>query len=59
MDIKDIRALTGLTQVKFSQKYGIPLRTYTNWEQKVHPCPQYILGLLEFKVKADLQQEHQ
>ncbi len=55
MTIKEIRALTGLIQKEFSQKYKIPLHTLTNWEQGIRKCPQYLIDLLEFKVKEDLK----
>lgn len=55
MNIKEIRSLTALTQKDFSKKYGIPLHTLANWEQEIRKCPQYVLDLLEFKVKEDLK----
>lgn len=55
MTIKEIRALTGLTQVEFAKKYEIPIHTLTNWEQGIRKCPQYVLDLLEFKVREDLK----
>lgn len=55
MEIKEIRTLTGLSQPQFSQKYNIPLPTLRHWEQKQRECPQYVLELLEFKVREDLK----
>lgn len=55
MEIKELRKLTGLSQKQFSEKYGIPLPTIRHWEQKQRECPQYVLDLLEFKVKEDLK----
>lgn len=53
MNIKDIRALTGLTQKKFAEQYGIPVRSLEGWEagKKV---PDYFLNLLERCVREDL-----
>lgn len=55
MKIKEIRKLTGLSQIQFSEKYGIPLPTIRHWEQGQRKCPQYVLDLLEFKVKLDMK----
>jgi len=54
MTIKEIRNLTGLSQSKFADQYGIPVRTLQGWEagKKV---PPYILHLIERVVKIDLE----
>ena len=56
MTIKGIRALTGLSQSKFAERYGIPVRTLQGWElgKKV---PDYVLLLLERVVREDEQKE--
>ena len=48
--IKDIRKSTGLSQVKFSKKYGIPLRTIESWETGVREAPDYTVDLLAFAI---------
>ncbi len=58
MNIKEIRALTGLSQVKFGEKYHIPRRTIEGWESnKDSPnhreCPEYTRELLERVVRED------
>lgn len=55
MKIKEIRALIGLSQVKFCEMYHIPLNTLTRWEQGKREPPGYLVELLEFKVKEDLK----
>ncbi len=55
MTVKEIRHLTGLTQEEFSKRYKIPKRSIGNWETEVRKCPEYVLELLEFKVKYDLK----
>lgn len=55
MEIKELRKLTKLSQKQFSEKYGIPLPTIRHWEQGQRECPQYVIDLLEFKVKEDLK----
>lgn len=57
MTIKEIRALTGLTQAAFAKKYGIPKRTYESWEMQDRKPPEYVLDLLEKAVRIDLENE--
>lgn len=54
MSIKEIRAIIGMSQADFAEKYNIPLKSIQNWEQGVRKCPQYVLELLEFKVRHDV-----
>lgn len=49
--IKEIRQLTGLSQVKFAERYGIPVQTIKSWESNpdsttYRPTPAYIISLL-------------
>lgn len=53
MTVKEIRNLTGLSQQSFADKYGIPKRSIENWETGLRKCPEYVVKLLEFKVKHD------
>ena len=53
--IKEIRTLTGLSQVKFGEKYRIPRRTIENWERGIAECPQYVVELLERAVREDYE----
>ena len=62
MTIKQIRALTGLSQAKFGKKYDIPLNTIKNWEcedgkANHRDCPEYVLYLLERAVMEDTMTE--
>lgn len=56
MRIKDIRSLTGLSQPQFSEKYKIPIPTLRHWERGDRECPEYVLDLLEFKVRKDIDE---
>ena len=57
MTVKEIRNLTGLSQVDFANKYDIPIRTVENWEteneKNKRGCPTYIRKMLERLVKID------
>ena len=52
--IKEIREYSGLSQAKFSEKYGIPKRSLENWESGRRKCPDYVTTLLERIVKEDM-----
>ena len=54
MTVKEIRSLTGLSQAKFAERYNIPRRTIENWESGTTKCPDYVVELLEFRVKYDV-----
>ncbi len=54
MTIKEIRALTGLSQGKFADRYGIPVKTLQNWEIGRTRPPEYVLKLLERCVRMDM-----
>ena len=58
LTIKNIRMLSGLSQVEFASQYEIPLQTLKNWEsnpesKNFRQCPIYTLKLLNFKVRMD------
>ena len=58
MTIKQIRAMTGLSQQAFADKYSIPKRTLENWEMEgsAHrECPEYVKALLERVVTEDFR----
>ena len=57
MEIKEIRALTGLSQANFGKKYNIPVRTIQDWETEKRNPPVYVVELLEFRVRYDIEQE--
>ena len=53
--MKEIRTLTGLSQVKFGKKYGIPRRSIENWESGKRNCPPYVESLLKKVVETDIE----
>lgn len=53
MTIKELRAITGLSQRAFGEKYHIPTRTIENWEGGTRKPSETILYLLERAVKED------
>lgn len=53
MTIKEIRAATGLSQSKFCEALGIPLRTLQKWEIGERSCPEYVVDLIAYRVQND------
>lgn len=56
-DIRGIRYLAGLTQAKFSEKYGIPKRTIEEWEGGRRTPPPYVVTLLRRAVEEDYEKD--
>ena len=54
MTIREMRTSLGNTQSEFAARYNIPFRTVQNWEAGVRNPPEYIINLLESRVRADL-----
>ena len=54
MTIREMRNCLGDTQSEFALRYGIPFRTVQNWESGVRMPPDYMIRLLEERVKTDL-----
>lgn len=57
MNIKEIRTITGLTQSKFAEKYGLNKRTLQNWEGGANRPPQGFEKLLLRAVMEDKERE--
>lgn len=58
MTIKEIRRLTGMSQVDFGKQYNIPLSTLKKWEadpnkQNYRECPIYVKQLLEKVIRTE------
>ena len=59
LTVKDIRKLSGLTQLQFSEKYRIPLQTLKQWESSEgssshRQCPPYVCLLLQESVSREI-----
>ena len=53
MNIKELRTASGMSQSQFAEYFGIPLDTLQNWEQGRRKCPDYLLDLIEYKLKKE------
>ena len=45
--IKQLRKSTGLSQTKFGELFGIPMRTIQNWESGEREPAEYIVNMME------------
>ncbi len=54
MDIREMRTRLGDTQSEFAARFHIPFRTIQNWETGVRKPSDYILYLLENRIREDL-----
>lgn len=53
MNIKDLRLRTNLSQSKFADVVGIPVRTIQKWEQGERVPPDYVIKLIEYFLKNE------
>ena len=51
--IKKLRKKTGLSQSKFSAKFGIPVRTLQQWEQGISAPPEYLVRMMEYIMQLE------
>ena len=54
MDIRELRLQLGDTQNEFAERYHIPFRTIQNWETGQRKPPEYVMSLLESRIRSDL-----
>lgn len=53
MTVKEIRALSGLSQSKFAEQYNISINTLQAWEGGRRTPPEHTRVMLERIVKED------
>lgn len=53
MTVKELRKQSGMTQQKFAEYFGFPRRTLENWEAGVNKCPEYLIGLIGYKLEKE------
>lgn len=49
--LKDLRKITGLNQRMMAESLGIPLRTWEDWESGRRKMSDYLLRLINYKVR--------
>lgn len=53
MNIKTLRDITNMTQREFAEYFNIPKRTIENWEGNKRNPPEYVVELIEYKIKKE------
>lgn len=57
MELKDsliqLRKKTGLNRKEFAEYFGIPYRTVQDWELGNRQMPEYLLRLMEYKIRIE------
>ena len=53
MTINELREHSGMSRPKFAEYFGIPYRTVQDWELGNRKCPEYLLKLIEYKLKNE------
>lgn len=53
MTIKELRSESGMTIATFAEYFGVPYRTVQDWNAGIRKCPEYLLTLMEYKLKKE------
>lgn len=53
MTIKELRTASGMTQQAFADYLKIPKRSIENWEGAKNKPPEYLIYLIEYKLKHE------
>ncbi len=51
--ITELREQTGMNRKEFCDFFMIPYRTVTEWERGNRNAPEYVLRLLEYKIRME------
>ena len=49
----ELRKATGFNRKEFSEYFGIPYRTVQDWELGKRQMPEYLLRLMEYKIRIE------
>ena len=53
MTFKELRQKSGMTQKEFSEYFGMSKRAVEEWDRGARKCPEYLLNLMEYKLKKE------
>lgn len=51
--IKELRESVRMNKTQFAEYLGIPYRSIQNWEAGVRQCPDYVIRLIEYRLKHE------
>lgn len=54
MNINEIRKKANMTQKEFGEYLNIPVRTLQAWEGEKRTPPEYLVELIEYKIKKEM-----
>ncbi len=52
-ELIELRKSTGMNKKQFSEYFGIPYRTYQEWELGNRRTPEYLMRLMAYKIKME------
>ena len=52
-ELRQLRESTGMNRKEFCEYFEIPYMTVTDWELGKRRVPQYLLRLIEYKVRIE------
>ena len=58
MTFKELREHSGMTRPEFAKEFEIPYRTVQDWELGNRKCPEYLLKLIEYKLKNEEEKKN-
>lgn len=53
MTIRNLITASGMTQRSFAEYFRIPLRSIENWCTGSRSCPEYLIDLIEYKLRHE------
>lgn len=53
LPFKELLQLSGMNKTQFSAYFEIPYRTIQHWEAETRACPEYLLKLIEYKLRKE------
>lgn len=57
-ELIELRKGTGMNKKQFSEYFGIPYRTYQEWELGNRRVPEYLMRLMAYKIKMENLQKN-
>ena len=58
LTFKELRQASGMNLKQFSEYFEIPYSTIQNWEGGHRQCPEYLLKLMEYRLKTESKDTH-
>ena len=53
MTFNELRTAAGMSRKAFAEYFEIPARTVDHWDIGDRECPEYLLKLMEYKLKKE------